>query len=162
MGEFGYKRGNKSPKTKQYHDMLKNQPNLCKSQVYSEIYKQLENDSRLNRFIAVVQYCSLSGLSKKDSVDLIRRAFPGYLNNKNWNESIFDLMIREKKDIAIAWGYGPLGDEITQIMIKNRATELALKTQDIKELAIYNEMYKKQEQEATGSNGTVVNFNINK
>ena len=61
--------GIKDPKTQQYRQMLENTDVLCTSMVYNELYDKLRKDRRLDRFIAVVQYCSIQGYNKKQTVE---------------------------------------------------------------------------------------------
>lgn len=155
--------GNRSKKTEKYRQMLSNTANLCKSQVYNEIYSKLKRDNRLNRFIAVVQYCSLKGYDKEDSVKFISRAFPGYIDEKLFTAECFDDMIKSYGDISMAWGYGPLGDEITNIAIKNKAVSLIEKTDSIADIEIYNKIYNNLDKVNVEENkGTTFNFNLSK
>lgn len=155
-------RGTKAHQTEQYRKMLENTPQLCKSQVYNELYDKLRKDCRLPRFIAVVQYCSMTGLSIDDSVKRIMEAFPSYISKKEFNSNIFRDMIKNYSDISIAWGYGELGDEISQIMVKNKALQIIEKTDKMEDIQIYNSLYGKANDTVGTDNKTVINFNLNK
>ena len=152
--------GTKSPKVEQYRQMYENTPNLCKSQTYNELYNKLDKDGRLGRFIAVVQHCSISGLSIEDSVPIICKAFPSYIDERDLTVECFEDMIKNYSNISVAWGYGSLGDEISALMIKNKAHKLALKTESMTEIALYQEVFGKKEEVNTESKGTTVNFNL--
>lgn len=155
--------GNRSKKTEKYRQMLNNTATLCKSQVYNEIYSKLKRDNRLNRFIAVVQYCSIKGYDIEDSVKFISRAFPGYIDEKLFTAECFEDMIKSYGDISMAWGYGPLGDEITDIAIKNKAVSLIEKTNSIADIETYNNIYHSVDKVSVEENkGTTFNFNLSK
>lgn len=158
-------RYNRSKKTATYRQMLDKTETLCKSQVFNELYKKLRNEGRLSRFLATVQYCSMSGLDITDAVDMISKAFPGYINAKEFTVDCFNDMLKSYSDVASAWGYGPVGDDISNIIIKNKALSLIEKTDKMEDIEIYNSIFNSvntSEKEENSSNGTVINFNLKK
>ena len=157
-------RGQQAHQTEQYRKMLNGVPNLCKSQVYNEVYSKLRKDWRLPRFIAVVQYCSSKGLTVEETVETILKSFPSYLDADNFTVDCFVDMVKSYSDIAIAWGYGPLGDEISQIIVKNKALQIVEKTDKMEDIQIYQSLYGKSEATSTDSvdSKTVINFNLTK
>lgn len=158
-------RGNRSKKTAAYRQMLDNTETLCKSQVFNELYRKLRDEGRLSRFIATVQYCSMSGLSINDAVDVIIKAFPGYISKKEFTVACFNDMLQNYSDVAVAWGYGPIGDEISNIIIKNKALSLIEKTEKMEDIQIYNSIFNSvgtSEKEGNSSKETVINFNLKK
>lgn len=157
-------RGNRSKRTAAYRQMLDKTETLCKSQVFNELYKKLKDEGRLSRFLATVQYCSMSGLSINDVVDTIIRAFPGYINEKEFTVDCFNDMLRNYSDVACAWGYGPIGDEISNIVIKNKALSLIEKTDRMEDIEIYNSIFNgtSTSEGESDNKGTVVNFYLKK
>jgi hypothetical protein len=158
-------KGNRSKKTAAYRQMLENTETLCKSQVFNELYEKLKSEGRLSRFIATVQYCSMSGLNINDAVDVIIKAFPGYISEKEFTVDCFNDMLQNYSDIAVAWGYGTLGDEISNIIIKNKALRLIEKTDKMEDIEIYSRVFNgigNSGKEESSSNGTVINFNLKK
>lgn len=158
-------KGNKSKKTATYRQMLDNTETLCKSQVFNELYAKLKSEGRLSRFIATVQYCSMSGLNINDAVDVVIKAFPGYISEKEFTVDCFNDMLQNYSDVAVAWGYGTLGDEISNIIIKNKALKLIERTDKMEDIEIYNRVFNSvgsSDKEGNSSSGTVINFNLKK
>ena len=155
-------RGNQSKQTKAYKQMLANTGTLCKSQVYNTLYVKLKNEGRLNRFICTIQYCSQAGKTIEETVKIVCNSFPGYIDTGDFTVDCFKDMLKNYGDIASAWGYGPIGDEISNIMIKNKALSLIEKTESMADIQIYKEIFDKIENIDNGSTGTVINFNLHK
>ena len=153
-------RGLQAKQTEQYRKMYENTPQLCKSQVYNALYDKLKRDGRLDRFIAVVQHCSMSGVDIKGARDVLVKAFPGYIDNKDLTIECLEDMIKNYPDISVAWGYGSLGDEIAQIIVKNKALQLVEKTDSMQDIAMYQEMFGRQNDISSTDNKTTVNFNL--
>lgn len=153
--------GKKPAATEQYRKMYENTPHLCKSQVYNALYDKLRKERRLDRFIAVVQHCSMKGLSIDETCKTIVGCFPGYINEKDLTVECFTDMIQNYNDISVAWGYGSIGDEISQVMIKNKAFKLVEKSTSLSDIAIYQELFgRKEEISSEKDNKATVNFNL--
>lgn len=144
-----------------YKQMLQSQPDLCKSQVYNEVYNKLIKDKRIDRFVALVQYCSTCGYDMKKTVEFISSSLPYYIDKKQFDVKCFEDMIKNHSEIAIAWGYGTMGDEISNIIVKNKALQLVKKTDKMEDIQIYNSMYGNNDNNVQ-DNSTVINFNIKK
>ena len=153
-------RGQQAKQTEQYRKMYANTPQLCKSQVYNALYDKLKKDGRLDRFIAVVQYCSMSGLDIKDSVQVLVKSFPSYIDEKDLTVDCLTDMIKNYSDISIAWGYGSLGDEISQIIVKNKALRIVEKTDNMEDIRAYQELFGNKNDINSTDNKTTVNFNL--
>lgn len=153
-------RGQQAKQTEQYRKMYANTPQLCKSQVYNSLYNKLKKDGRLDRFIAIVQYCSMSGLDIKDSVQVLVKSFPSYINEKDLTVDCLNDMIKNYSDISIAWGYGSLGDEISQIIVKNKALKIVEKTDNMEDIRAYQELFGNKNDINSTDNKTTVNFNL--
>ena len=153
-------RGQQAKQTEQYRIMYENTPQLCKSQVYNALYDKLKRDKRLDRFIAVVQHCSMSGVDIKGARDVLVKAFPGYIDDKDLTVECLEDMIKNYSDISVAWGYGSLGDEISQIIIKNRALKIAESTNDMNDIVMYQEMFGNKNEISSDNNKTNVNINL--
>lgn len=152
--------GQQAKQTEQYRKMYENTPQLCKSQVYNALYDKLKRDGRLDRFIAVVQHCSMSGVDIKGARDVLVKAFPGYIDNKDLTIECLEDMIKNYSDISVAWGYGSLGDEIAQIIVKNKALQLVEKTDSMQDVVMYQEMFGNKNNISSNDNKTTVNFNL--
>ena len=86
-----------------------------------------------------------------------------YLDPNVFTLCAFKDMLNSHSDVAIAWGFGPDGDAITDILIKNKAVSLIEKTNNIEDIKIYNDMFHVVEQKPTEEkSGTVVNFNLSR
>ena len=155
-------RGQQAKQTEQYRKMYANTPQLCKSQVYNELYDKLRKDGRLDRFIAVVQHCSMSGVDIKGARDVLVKAFPGYINDKDLTIECLEDMIKNYPDVSVAWGYGPLGDEISQIIVKNKALRLVEKTDNMQDIVMYQEMFGNKDNSGSVDKVTSVGFYIGK
>lgn len=153
-------RGQQAKQTEQYRKMYENTPQLCKSQVYNTLYDKLKKDGRLDRFIAVVQHCSMSGVDIKGARDVLVKAFPGYIDEKDLTIDCLNDMIKNYSDISIAWGYGSLGDEISQIIVKNKALRLVEKTDNMQDIVMYQELFGNKNEISSTDNKTTVNFNL--
>lgn len=153
-------RGQQAKQTEQYRKMYANTPQLCKSQVYNSLYNKLKKDGRLDRFIAVVQYCSMSGLDIKDSVQVLVKSFPSYIDEKDLTVDCLKDMIKNYNDISVAWGYGSLGDEISQIIVKNKALKIVEKTDNMEDIRAYQELFGNKNDINSTDNKTTVNFNL--
>ena len=155
-------RGQQAKQTEQYRKMYANTPQLCKSQVYNELYDKLRKDGRLDRFIAVVQHCSMSGVDIKGAREVLVKAFPGYINDKDLTIECLEDMIKNYHDVSVAWGYGPLGDEISQIIVKNKALRLVEKTDNMQDIVMYQEMFGNKDNSGSVDKVTSVGFYIGK
>ena len=153
-------RGQQAKQTEHYRKMYENTPQLCKSQVYNALYDKLKRDKRLDRFIAVVQHCSMSGVDIKGARDVLVKAFPGYITDKDLTVDCLEDMIKNYPDISVAWGYGSLGDDIAQIIVKNKALQLVEKTDSMQDIAMYQEMFGNKNNISSDDNKTTVNFNL--
>lgn len=160
----GRSKGHQNKSTALNRKMLDNNNTLCKSQVYNELYDKIRRDGRLNRFIAVIQYCSQSGLSIEDSVAKIADSFPSYIKADDFTVDCFKDMISNYSDISLAWGYGPLGDEISNIMVRNKALEIIGKTDNMADIEIYNKLYGNRDTVNTNNEDskTIFNFSLTK
>lgn len=157
------KRGQKGTPSKQtlaYKNMVIETPPLCKSMVYNQLYNKLKNENRLDRFIAVVQYCSMSGLDIETTVKTICEAFPSYISSNELDVKCFEDMIKNYSDVAVAWGYGSLGDDISMIIVKNKALQLVQRTENMQDIVMYNEVFGKKPELNTEDKKTTVNFNL--
>ena len=121
---------------------------------------ELINSVRLDRFIAVVQHCSMSSVDIKGARDVLVKAFPGYIDNKDLTIECLEDMIKNYSDISIAWGYGSLGDQIAQIIVKNKALQLVEKTDSMQDIQMYQEMFGNKNEVSSNDNKTTVNFNL--
>lgn len=145
---------------KKHKEMVLNAPALCKSQVYNEVYLKLRKDRRLDRFIAVVQHCSMTGLNIEETVKVICKSFPGYIDAKDMTVACFEDMIKYYHEISIAWGYGDVGDDITNIMIKNKALKIIENTDSMDDIVKYHEVFGMKTVVNNEDNKTTVNFNL--
>lgn len=144
---------------------IKGVETVCKSLIKNELIEKLRDNSRYDRFLAVVQLCSSKNMTIEQTVQFIRDSFGGYINEQELTVKLFKKILKEEPDVADAWGYGVSGSEISDIMIKKRAVQLALKADDIETIKTYNEIYGIggiAGTGGTGKSGTVVRLNISK
>lgn len=146
-----------SHNTSKYKELLKNNDTIAKSSLYSEVYDKLLKEGRLKRFIATVQYCSIKNYDLDSTVELLKKSFPNFINE--FDKETFLAMMNYHSDIAVAWGYGVLGDEISNIVIKNKALEIIEKTNNMEDIELYMNLFNKVDSVDTK---TVVNFNLNR
>lgn len=146
-----------------YKKMLEDANHLVTSQSVSEIYLKIKQEGQLNKFLALVQYCSGQGLDLAQSVDLILSRMSGYINRRKFSAETFAYMINNHHDVADAWfwGDGDVTDGVTNIMIKKKALKLVLSDdatmQDIK---TYHELYNNKN--SVSDNTTTISFNLHK
>ena len=148
----------KNKKTYDYREML-NKKNLVSSQTNGDIIDKLKLNSQYNRFLATLQYCSTQGYDLENTLEYLYKAFPYFLNKKEFTCETLKNMIKNYPQISTAWGYGNIGDDVSSIMIKNKALELVMKSSSIEDIKVYKEIYDKAEQ-VTPDNRTIFNFNL--
>jgi hypothetical protein len=153
-------RNRQAKQTDQYRKMYANAPQLCKSQVYNELYAKLRQDRRLDRFLAVLQHCSIKGLSLNDAIDVLISAFPSYIDKKELTIEVLTDMIKSYSDVSMAWGYGNIGDEISQLIVKNKALRIIEDTDKMEDIKIYMELFGSNRE--VEKNDTVINFVMSK
>lgn len=157
--------GKPNKQTKKRLDRIKGVETVCKSLVKNEIIEKLRDSHRYERFLAIVQLCSEKNMSLENTVSTIKSAFGGYINENELTVKIFKNIIETELDVAEAWGYGTNGSEISNLMIKKKAVQLALAADDISVIKTYNEIYG-QDGIASGHSsnggGTIVRLNISK
>ena len=72
-------------------------------------------------------------------------------------------MLKVHHDISVAWGWGDLGDDITQVQLKNKALSLIESNGTLEDIKMYNEIFvKTDEVSGATAGGTVFNFNMHK
>lgn len=135
---------------------------LCPEQVSSVIYDKLRREGQLSRLIATLKYCSTNGYDLENTYKSICAGFPYYFDKEFTQEVLVD-MIKERVDLSVAWGFGEDGDKIGDIILKDKAFDLAMKTKSLEDIRLYREMYNPESlPENAEKQGTVVNFNISK
>lgn len=155
-----------SPITKDYRRLAKQTPPICTSQVFNPLYAKLTDDNRLRRFLAAIKKCSSENMTIESMCKEIYSLFPQYITKKDFNRQVFLDMCQHHPDVSEAWGYGQKGDELSKIMIKDRALELAIKSDNMQDLEIYNKIYgdggvkTEKEKEAMGQTPSTFNFNL--
>ena len=154
------RKGQQARQTEQYREMLKDTPQLCKSQVYNELYSKLQRDRRLERFVAVIQHCSMCGYDLNKTVEVVCKSFPSYIDEKDLTADCLADMIKNYHDISVAWGYGTFGDDISAIMVKNKALKIIEKTDNMEDIQIYQSLFGKKEEISSEDKKTTVNFNL--
>ena len=102
----------------------------------------------------------MSGLDIKDSVQVLVKSFPSYIDEKDLTVDCLNDMIKNYSDISIAWGYGSLGDEISQIIVKNKALKIVENTDNMEDIRAYQEMFGKKNEISSTDSKTTVNFNL--
>ena len=148
----------KNKETYNYSKMLAKK-NLVSSQTNGDIIDKLKSNSLYNRFLATLQYCSTKGFDLEKTLEYLYEAFPYFIDKKRFTCETLKNMIRDYPQISAAWGYGIIGDDVSSIMIKNKALELVMKSSSIEDIKVYKEIYDTSEQ-VTPDNRTIFNFNL--
>lgn len=136
------------------------------SQYSSTLYKQLERDKRLDRFIVALQTCALRGMSLSEACKYLTVLFPSYVRGKGLNPKTLGDMISFYPELEDAWGFST---DIVQMTAYNRAKALMETTDNIEVIGKFNEMYdsgdmlyiresKDNEKSDSGDNVTQVNL----
>ena len=72
--------------------ILKN-ANLVPSQSGASFYDKLSRDGRWDRFVAVVQSCSMRGLTLDETVVAVNKFFPGYFRKMAFDVQSFKKLL---------------------------------------------------------------------
>ena len=110
------------------------------SQYSSTLYKQLERDKRLDRFIVALQTCASRGMSLNEACKYLTTLFPSYVRGKGLNPKTLADMIAFYPELDDAWGFST---DIVQMTAYNRAKALMETTDDIDVIGKFNDMYDK-------------------
>lgn len=120
--------------------MLKN-VNLVPSQSGASFYDKLSRDGRWDRFVAVVQSCSMRGLTLDEAVVAVNKFFPGYFRKMAFDVQSFKKLLSDFPELSQAWGYGVLGDDVTDIQVKNHALKLVMSSDNIDDVKTFTDIY---------------------
>lgn len=167
----GNKFYNRSKNQKERIEMLNNSHTLCKSNVADSFYSRLKVDKRLDRFIAVLEVCSIQNMTVDETCEMVYKTFPSYIKEGDFDGKVLNLLSERYSDISIALGYGPIGDDISNRMILKRARDISMgeasgNMRDIKDyISVYKEISsldKENSDESSSSSKQTVTFTINK
>lgn len=131
----------------------------CRSLIVSTIYDKLNREGRIGQLIGIIQICSGEGYDMKKTIDVILKHFKGYITKEELTEETFKVMLQGHIDIAEAWGFGGMGEKVRDMMIRNRAFELASKAETIDTIETYRRIYDGGDLRPQDMR-QVVNFNI--
>lgn len=120
--------------------ILKN-ANLVPSQSGASFYDKLSRDGRWDRFVAVVQSCSMRGLTVDETVVAVNKFFPGYFRKMAFDVKSFKKLLQDFPELSQAWGYGVLGDDVTDIQVKNHALKLVMSSDNIDDVKTFTDIY---------------------
>lgn len=120
--------------------ILKN-ANLVPSQSGASFYDKLSRDGRWDRFVAVVQSCSMRGLTIDETVVAVNKFFPGYFRKMSFDVASFKKLLSDFPELSQAWGYGVLGDDVTDIQVKNHALKLVMSSDNIDDVKTFTDIY---------------------
>lgn len=145
--------------------ILKN-ANLVPSQSGASFYDKLSRDGRWDRFVAVVQSCSMRGLTIDETVVAVNKFFPGYFRKMAFDVQSFKKLLYDFPELSQAWGYGILGDDVTDIQVKNHALKLVMSSDNIDDVKTFTDIYGTQLQknkavEKTDDDDKKTTFNFN-
>ena len=147
-----------------YKDLLSKTPLLVSSGLADRVYSKLVDDSRLSRFLAAVRVFSEGYDDIESIVDKLKESFPFYLDKLDFSADVFRQMLESYPDVAEAYSYALIGDDVDAAMIRSKALKLALNTRSLEEIAIYESLYNKELKEAESegnSHGDInISFNI--
>lgn len=154
----GSKSNGNSRKRKAKYEKLKGM--LCMSQVAADVYDKLTKNGRQNRLISLIRMCSSKGLSEEETAKTIVKYFSSFITEKELGYETFLALVETYPDIYEAWMYGEIGDELNAQMVKDRAFEMAIKSDDVSKIVQYTKTYVDKEDEQSTERNTDISFNI--
>ena len=140
--------------------------NLVPSQTGADFYDRLSRDGRWDRFVAVVSYCSIHGFTAEDAVGVIIKCFPGYIKKRNFDVATFKSLVADFPELSQAWGYGAIGDDVSDIQVRNHALKLVMGSNSLDDVKTYVDIYGSSLKKSDISNknnedkSTTFNFNL--
>lgn len=132
----------------------------CKSVVTCEIFDRIIAEGRMPMFIGVVQLCSVERKTIRETIDTLLEHFKGYIEPELLTEDMFKHIISNNIQVAEAWGYGGVGEKVRDIMIKNKAFEIAHNSESLEDIVLYNRLQDGTVNSKEAAN--TINFNISK
>lgn len=132
----------------------------CKSVVTCEIFDRIVNEGRMPMFIGVVQLCSVERKTIEETIDVLLKHFKGYIDPELLTVDMFKHILSNNIQVAEAWGYGGVGDKVRDIMIKNKAFEIASSSESLEDIVLYSKLQEGTVNVKEAAN--TINFNITK
>ncbi|WIV13195.1 hypothetical protein [Proteiniborus sp. MB09-C3] len=155
----GSKANTNSRKRKAKYEKLKGM--LCMSQVAADVYDKLTKNGRQKRLLSLIRMCSSKALSEEETAKTIVKYFNSFITEKELGYETFLALVETYPDIYEAWMYGEIGDELNAQMIKDRAFEMAMQSDDVSKIVQYTKTYVDQEdEEQSNSMSADISFNI--
>lgn len=116
----------------------------CPEVMGNDLSEILRYEGLLDRFNQIVKLCASKGMTTDELFEKLKSSFPNYYPLQNIDEKVFKEICRSVPEIRASWNYGILEEEDKSTMLKNKAFDIAMDTDDLKDIAIYNEMYDKE------------------
>lgn len=108
------------------------------SQKKSDLYKQLNKEKRLERFIDVLSLCGQRNLSMTETCKELSRYFPSYVRGKGLDPRTLRDMMALHSDIEEAWTFNR---DLHDMRVYRNATRIATTTDLLSDIKLYNEIY---------------------
>lgn len=131
----------------------------------SDIYKALDEQKRLEKFLWAVELCSTKDFDIAETVDVLVQSLPSCNLEGKLTEDTFKQMIAWHHDVADAWTCGLYGSDIDRMRVRRNATTIATTTRKMDDIKTWEELYgsgaQNESQTQNSSNPSFdVTFNI--
>ena len=132
---------------------------VCHSAITNKVYKKLYEEDRVDSLVGVIQVCSRKGYTMEQTIQVVLKHFGGYITEEELTLQTFQHMVQTHPDIGEAWGYGGVGEDVRDMIIKNHAFKLATQSENLEDIETYRRIYDKSEVSQKDMR-TIVNMNI--
>lgn len=108
----------------------------------------------------------MRGLTLDETVVAVNKFFPGYFRKMAFDVQSFKKLLSDFPELSQAWGYGVLGDDVTDIQVKNHALKLVMSSDNIDDVKTFTDIYgtqlqKNKADEKTDDDDKKTTFNFN-
>lgn len=108
----------------------------------------------------------MRGLTLDEAVVAVNKFFPGYFRKMAFDVKSFKKLLSDFPELSQAWGYGVLGDDVTDIQVKNHALKLVMSSDNIDDVKTFTDIYgtqlqKNKTDEKTNDDNKKTTFNFN-
>jgi len=124
------KRQSETKADKAFHNFLNTIPEPDESLTLSKgvkLYKNLREQKRDGYFVGCIKLCAKKGYDKQKTCQVLREYFGENLLPTDFGVDYFDELIMFIPKIQDAWGSRVFGDELEDVIIKDKAFSLALR-----------------------------------
>jgi hypothetical protein len=108
------------------------------TQYNSNIYKNLQKDGRVDKFIMAIKLCSFQNFSKKATCNYLSKLFPTYFKGGKLHENTFNKLLERYPDIRNAWQQKR---ELDLFVAYAKSLELVEKTEELRDAIKFIETF---------------------